>query len=434
MLPVIIILGVMVDYGSAYFARTIDTINNQMQKNKSWANKWAPKISKTLTRKRIYAIFVFVCLFAIFLDLPIFLTPWQGISDQNYYQIMNNAGYQAIQWSKQNTPANSVFVSDATYGWWLGGFAQRPTISAVSPQFLTVARELNPAQNASLLLDTDYMIDNGYIQVREDGGYIGRHNPQFLADLSGTPFPYAFCQFNNSEITLLSNSAGSMQTTDLTQIPVTSMQIVGEQTNSPTIIVNRENSDFNYSEILKVTSGVAFANMTITIQSINQNVLLDWANYTLNSDGKFLEPGGNTVAMLDTGMNEVGQLFFVQNQPEISCVNTQNPCITQLCYNLQGKSSAEIQVLVEIYPVSKNDIENQSNLNSTLLTNAQNPQKPVASRPITTFNYQATLQEYSVSYIANLDFEVNSKFTNDPAFTLAYFNTQVAIFKVKASG
>jgi len=208
-----------------------------------------------------------------------------------------------------------------------------------------------------------------------------------------------------------------MQTTDLTQIPVTSMQIVGEQTNSPTIIVNRENSDFNYSEILKVTSGVAFANMTITIQSINQNVLLDWANYTLNSDGKFLEPGGNTVAMLDTGMNEVGQLFFVQNQPEISCVNTQNPCITQLCYNLQGKSSAEIQVLVEIYPVSKNDIENQSNLNSTLLTNAQNPQKPVASRPITTFNYQATLQEYSVSYIANLDFEVNSKFTNDPAFT-----------------
>ena len=98
---------------------------------------------------------------------------------------MDNPGYQAIQWAKQNTPPGSVFVSDALYGWWLGGFAERPTLSAVEPQYLTVARELDPALNASQLLDTDYMIDNGYIQVREDGGYLARHNPEFLAILIG---------------------------------------------------------------------------------------------------------------------------------------------------------------------------------------------------------------------------------------------------------
>ena len=37
---------------------------------------------------------------------------------------MDNPGYQAIQWAKQNTPPGSVFVSDALYGWWLGGFAE----------------------------------------------------------------------------------------------------------------------------------------------------------------------------------------------------------------------------------------------------------------------------------------------------------------------
>ena len=111
-----------------------------------------------------------------------------------------------------------MFVSDALYGWWLGGFAQRPTLSAVDPQYLTVARELAPAQVASNLLDTDYMIDNGYIQVREDGGYIGRHNPMFSADLNWTYFPYSFFQFNDSEINLLSQNGGTVQSTDVTQI------------------------------------------------------------------------------------------------------------------------------------------------------------------------------------------------------------------------
>ena len=54
----------------------------------------------------------------------------------------------------------------------------------------------------------------------------------------------------------LSHNAGSVQSTDITQIPVTSMQLVGAQTDNPSIIVNKANSDFNYSEILTVTKGV----------------------------------------------------------------------------------------------------------------------------------------------------------------------------------
>ena len=346
---------------------------------------------------------------------------------------MSNPGYQAIQWAKQNTPVGSVFVSDALYGWWLGGFAERPTLSAVSPQYLTVAQELPPATVAANLLDTDYMIDNGYIQVREDGGYIGRHNPEFLADLSWTPFPDAFFQFNDSEITLLSQNAGSVQSTDITRIPVTNMQLVGAQTDTPSIIVNKGNSDFNYSEILTVSKGVTFANMTIVIQSDSQNVSLDWINFVLNSQGELVQPSGNTVAMLDAGLKECGQLIFVENQPEIYSLNLEYPCVTELSYNLQGKSTAEIQMLVGLYPVSDNDLTNQASLNQTLTDNAQNAQKPTVALPLTTFDYRAAMQEYSVSYIANRDFEVNPKFADDPAFSLVFINNEVAIFKVKAN-
>lgn len=435
-LPVIILFAMMIDHASGYFAKVIDTLRvltSQMQKTKKTVNKLRSRILTRITHKTIYSAFLLGFVLIFLFTLPIFLTPWQGVTIQSFYQVMNNPGYQAIEWAKQNTPVGSVFVSDALYGWWLGGFAERPTLSAVSPQYLTVDQELAPATVAANLLDTDYIIDNGYIQVREDGGYIGRHNPEFLADLSWTPFSYSFFQFNDSEITLLSQNGGSVQSTDITQIPVTNMQLVGAQTDNPSIIVNKGNSDFNYSEILTVSKGVAFANMTIAIQSNNPNVSLDWVNFILNSQGEFLQPSGNTVAMLDVGMKECGQLIFVENQPEISSFNSENPCVTELSYNLQGKTTAEIQMLVGIYQVSESDIQNQASLNKTITDNVQTAQKPTVALPMTTFDYQAAIQANSISYIANRDFELNPKFAGDPTFNLVFINNEVAIFKVKAN-
>jgi hypothetical protein len=435
-LPVIILFAVMIDHGSAYFAHLTTiyrALTSQIPKATRTTNKWATRMSSALTSKRVYSIFALGFILIFLVTLPIFLTPWQGVMIQSFYQTMDKPGYQAIQWAEQNTAPGSVFVSDALYGWWLGGFAQRPTLSAVQPQYLTVDSELAPATFASNLLDTDYMIDNGYIQVREDGGYIGRHNPEFLADLNWTPFPFPFLQFNDSQINLLSQNAGSMQSNDITQIPVVNMQLVGAQSQSPSIVVNKANSDFSYSEILTVSQGVAFANMTIVIQSINQNVSLDWINFIMNAQGQFLQSSNNTIAMLDASLKEAGQLIFIGSTPQITSLNSQNPCITQLSYNLQGKSSTEIQILVGIYPVTDNQIANPDSLNQTIMNNIQNAQKPTTGLPLTTFNYRAELQANSVSYVANRDFGVNAKFADDPAFSLVFINNEVAIFKVRAN-
>ncbi|MGA2682307.1 MAG: hypothetical protein ABSF44_10980 [Candidatus Bathyarchaeia archaeon] len=435
-LPAIILFAVMIDHGSAYFAHltvTYNTLTNQVTKTTRAANKWATRISAGVTRNRVYSLFALGFILIFLVTLPIFLTPWQGVTIQSFYQTMDKPGYQAIQWAKQNTQPGSIFVSDALYGWWLGGFAERPTLSAVQPQYLTVDSELAPATFASNLLDTDYLIDNGYIQIREDGGYVGRHNPEFLADLSWTPFPFPFFQFNNSETTLLSQNAGSMQSTDVTQMPVVNMQLMGAQSNRPSIVVDKANGDFSYSEILTVSQGVAFANMTITIKSVNQNVSLDWINFIMNAQGQFQQPSKNSVATLDAGLKEVGQLVFPNNPPLVTAFNSQNPCIIQLSYNLQGKSSAEIQILVGIYQVTENEIANPASLNTTLMSNVQNSQKPAAGLPIATFDYKEELQANSVSYVANRDFGANAKFADDPEFSLVFINNEVAIFKVRAN-
>ena len=176
-LPVMILIGMFIERGSFFFAHIIDNyrvLTSQVQKTTKNVHKTLDKVLSHITRKTLYASFIVVIVLICVFAFPIFMTPWQGTTDQSFYQVMDNPGYQAIQWAKQNTPPGSVFVSDALYGWWLGGFAQRPTLSAVDPQYLTLARELPYAKNASYLLDTDYLIDNSLIQVREDGGYIGK--------------------------------------------------------------------------------------------------------------------------------------------------------------------------------------------------------------------------------------------------------------------
>jgi hypothetical protein len=173
--------------------------------------------------------------------------------------------------------------------------------------------------------------------------------------------------------------------------------------------------------------------MTILIQSNPKaNVTLDLADFLINTLGAFSQPNPSTVGFVDVGMKEVGQLIFAQN-PSVNVINdyTSNPCITDLDYNLFGKSSAEIQILVGLYPVSDQDI---SNMNQTLLTHGAGALTSHSNAAaLTTFDYTTALQQWSVSYVVNRDSEMQPKFAKDPAFSLVFINNEVAIFKVKAN-
>jgi hypothetical protein len=422
-IPVISLIAVTIDYFSTGFIKLLKAY--QSQKNN--------RFLKIIGNKKICASLIVVLMLASIFYLPFFILPAEGFAIGNFHQALNDDGYRAIEWTKQNTLSDAMFVSDANYGWWLAGLAQRPVLSAVDLRFLTLAHEANIARNASYLLDTDYVLDNGYIQVREDGGYLGRHNPLFLADLNWTNTPYVFFQFNNSEKSLLTSKGGVLQQINLTQLTVVDMQLVNSDSDSPCIIIKKENNDVSYTEITSITKGCLFANMTITIQSRNPTVSLDWLNLVINSAGTFQQQFNNTLVILDAGMKECGQLIFVKQQPVVSNFNIQNPCITQLSYNLQSKKELTIQIFVGIYPATENDLQNStspSGLKGTFTDSLQNLMK-APDLPLTTFDYQEALKQYNVSYIENRDFTVNNKFASDPKFNLVFINPEVAIFKVK---
>lgn len=445
-LPVIIFISVLIDHGSEFFARIINTyrvLTSQVQKAKKITHKKIAWLSTHITHKTIYGGFLLFFLLFSFIALPIFMTPSQNVGQtiQSFYQVMNNPGWEAIQWAKQNTPTNSVFVSDALYGWWFGGFAQRPTLSAVDPQYLTSARELAPAKNASNLLDTDYLIDNGLIQIREDGGYLARHNPEILATLNWTYFPYSFFNFDSNQIHVDYEVNGSLQSVYLDQLAVKEMRMenirLGNDTQYSTIIVTRGNDFFNYTQMTTVYRGLPFVNLITTLDSTVPGVSLDWVYMDVQSKGTQIPYNDNiTVGMIDEGVKAFGQLIF-NVKPYNAQVLNGFPSIIKLQYNLEGKSQGEIQISASAYSVTddlqfyKDDVTENSYFNKIITDNLNSTQTPTDLPFEQTFDYRAEMQNHSVSYIACRDPEIEAKFIRDPSFSLVFINSEVAIFKVK---
>ena len=436
-LPIIILIGLGIDHGSGFFARIIDTylsFTKKMAQTTKSTNKTSSRLLPRLSRKNIYAGFVLGFLLLSFLTVPIFLTPFQGTTIQSFYQTMNDPGYEAMQWARQNTPVGSVFVSDAYYGWWFSGFAERPTLSAVDPQYLTLSREFEPAKIAKSLLDTDYSIDNGLIQVREDGGYIGRHNPMFLAKLNWTYFPYPFFHFNNDETTVLLRQGNDGKFFDLTQLPVTKMQME-TKSDQATISVSKGNTFFNYTQKITVYQGVRFVNMSITIESNAEDVSIYGIRFILQTKGELIDRG-NTVGFLDEGAKVLGQLIFAEKQPKVYVGGP------ELLYNLKGDPKEHIQILIGVFPVTDDpavyqDPETKANyMNKILAANLNSPQKKdvdFSDLPLDVFDYQKAITDMGISYVACRDSELIPKFANDPAFSLVFINGEVAIFMVKRS-
>ena len=441
LLPVIMLIGMGIDHVAGFFARIADMY--QLFKSKSVQNGQNTKknwlyLQRRLTSKNVYASFSAAFLLIAFLAVPIFVTPFQGAAVQGFYQVMTEPGYEAIQWARENTDAGSVFVSDALYGWWFSGFALRPTLSAVDPQYLTLSRELDPAMAAKSLLDTDYVIDNGLIQVREDGGYIGRHNPMFLCKLNWTYFPYPFFNFNSEETTIAFTRGGETKFIGLSQIPVISMYAESSfneplhNLNNASITVSRANGLFNYTQVLTVYKDVKFVKMSITLESLVEDVDLTSVSFVLETKGKIVQYDGPTVAFLDDGAKVLGQLIFVESEPF-------KPG-SELLYALNGDGRTEIQLWAGVFSISDDASIYQdpevkaSYLDRTIRKSVDNYSKtePDISRNFEYFfDYRSALLDWHISYIANRDLELMPKFAKDPAFSLVFINDEVAIFKVE---
>ncbi len=437
-LPVIIIVGVAFDYASGFFAKAIDVGLSKVEglpKLRRNVRKILSYTRPLLSRKPLYVLFVFVLLMYSLFSTSIFLEPSKGIEMQSFYQFMDEPSYDALQWIKNYTSPDSIIAADAVYGWWVSGFTQRQTLSGQEPQYLILSREYEPAKNVKTLLDTNYLIDNGLIQVREDGGYIARHNPLFLAKLNNSYFPAGFFHFNNDEITVFGRINDEVSSFSLSELPLKEMYL--EKTNdNATIIITRGNQFFNITQSTTVYQSVGFANMSLTLETALEEVNLDWARFILHTRYAQQFKGDNYFAFIDSNSNLGAQLIFTENQPQTSIFTSENPGSLELLYNLEGNSSTRIEMFIGVFqiPYSYPEPENQAEYLSNLISNnTQFYANKITDLPLDVFSYQDFLYDWNISYVVLRDPEVVARFRSDPVFSLVFANDAVTIFKVNSA-
>ena len=145
-LPVIITLGLVIDFASNFLAKGTELLLSKIKTLPQIGAGIKRKLSRLRrlrllsTRKPIYVLLVTIFTIYSLFSVSIFVMPSDSINIPNFYQVMNDQLYQGIQWARNYTPADSVFVGDALYGWWFSGFAQRQTLSASDPQYLILPR------------------------------------------------------------------------------------------------------------------------------------------------------------------------------------------------------------------------------------------------------------------------------------------------------
>jgi hypothetical protein len=462
-LPILVFIGVLMDHGAETIALGVEKYRGQVH-----LGGYKVKVSKRFeglqrkfenaghrlavasTRKRIYSFCILVFLLFSFVALPIFVTPSLNVGEtlQSYYQTMDNPKWEATQWLKNNTAPGSVLVADALYGWWLGGFTQRPTLSANDPAYLTVNREVDNASFAVKLLDTDYLIGNNYIQVREDGGYLGRHNPEFILNVTKENYLYPFFNYDNDDtiVTLLVRLPDGKNRTEcysLSDLPVTDMKLENNSNTASTSITHGNNR-FNFTQIVTVPLGSQFAHITQKISTDNPDVSLVSIQFGLFTKGYPIVGDDNSyVAFVDEAMKSIGELVFPDQQSRPSEVlGTYSPAL--ITFNLDSEKSKQFSYYMGVYQYSDEQLAQvkigELSFSKIVQDKSQSYTQTFGSSYFTIFDYHQELVNRKISYVVlaiddnpipeKTELDVDAKFRLDPLFSLVFINEEVAIYRV----
>ncbi len=408
--------GIIIISGGLFylFYYTTVVINRFIDIKWSRIKKMLPVIASTA----ILFCFIIASLWSIF--------PTEGIKRSNFYTTIQRPEATALEWIQNRTPENSIFVADHLYGWWLSGIGKRTTLSAASIEFLIYAHEVEVAKSAQLLLDTDYYIDNGLIQVREDGPYLSRHNPEFSIETwSGEP--YALFYFQNSETTLKYNQGN----TTLSDMEITQKSIVQHET-SAVLTMTFENDLFTVKKTLAVYQGVRFAELSYEIETKNAQINAFDAKFTLHTTAERNITQNQTTSTMMIGaynaFHEVaGQVIFTEPYPLIEPIEQNLINCAEIRYSSQN-GSVHAKMLVGVVDVE--DLSYPYEVKMVYSELASSPLETVTSEPLITWDYIEMMDEYDISYVVCRDQDVYLKFSEDQKFRMVFKGGNVTVFQV----
>lgn len=428
--PVIIFTALLIESGSRAFSKIVCQVYNLITgiaaKTKlEWVRFRAATVS---FHSFVYSAIVLCLLFLSLFSTPIFAAPNRGFDDAGYYQLMTSPKYDAIQWIKTNTPTNAVLVASAEYGWWLSGFAQRPTLSGANPKFLILAREIEPAEIARNLLRTDYFIDNGFMQVNYYRSHVDGNSFEVATMLNGSDILHPVLSIRDTDINVLYRNNDTAQHLNIEQSSITKMQIING-TNWASFQITAENQELVLTESITIYTGVRFAKVTINLQSKVEGISFDWLHVPFMSRGAPTQYG-NSIGFVDSSVYGISQMIFPENQLGNKVFMQENPNTFKLVGSLDGESTAQMEFFTGFYQYQPSEDPQNSYVHELMANNAKTYLDSVSNLPLEFFDYQKAIDAWNISHVVVTDLESVPRFAFDPAFSIVYKSGEVAVFRV----
>jgi hypothetical protein len=387
--------------------------------------KFKKDFSSQKLTKPLISIILVVSLFT-----PMFSLPNTAFSQLNFFQVMTQEKYDAINWVKENTPSDALFVADAGMGWWLSGFGQRRVWSAVDPQYLILEREIKPANIALNLLKNDYLINNGILEISQKGisASDSTHNIYSVSD-SSIIHPIVF-SLNDKEISLLYRDNRSPKELKLEQSrnPITR---VIDSANDSSFWISRDFGSLFVNEVITLYRGMRFARVDFTF--INQgSVNFDWLHIPFQARG-YLVRQENGAAIIDSTALSASQIVFPNSNFGSDALISQNPDSYDIVYYLGGNSAATISFYVGLTPLqlySPDGYTIEDYWNILLENSSETYLDKTVTKSIISFDYKVALQANDISYVVLTNIDSVTRFSEDSTFQLVFRNNEVEIFRV----
>ena len=375
--------------------------------------KKVKKILPTVTFVVVIFVFITASLWSIY--------PEEARIRADYYTAVKQPEVTTLHWIALNTPKESVMVADHLLGWWLSGIGQRPTLSAAGLEFLIYDHELKVAQAAHLILDTNYQINNEFIQINEDGPYLSRHNPEFCYEKwAGESFGLIW--FDNNQTVIEYNN----QKLNLTEMEVTQNTLEYDE-NLAVLSTTFENELFTVTRTVQVQKEEKFAQLSYDIQSSEIEVFD--LNLTMNTEADWPMKNVSDHAMIGVynWFEKTGGVVLLETNP----ANVSYPFNTTECQLLYKTQNSKIQVKMEVSVFDIGTIIYTDFKEFLLEEYLNETSDPIPGfEPVTVWEYTDMLEELDVSYVVCRDQDVYMKFAQDSRYRLVLKGGHVAVFEV----
>jgi hypothetical protein len=394
-----------------------------------------PRLRWNSIKKLAPALVFIVAIFVFIVVSPWSIFPDEAMERVNFYTTIQKPEATAMEWIQNRTPESSVLVADHLYGWWLSGIGKRTTLSAAGLEFLLYSHEMQVAKSAQLLFDTNYYIDNGLIQVREDGLYLSRYNPVFsIGTWNGESYP--LIHFKDNETIFFYYWIDNYGHRVYENTTLADMKLIG----NPAIVKNEnlaalttmfENDFFTVNKTVTVQRGIRFADLSydIEVKSFRTNLFNIRFKLITREDTEppTIDRSIPMIGFYDPNLKACGQAIFKENLP-VELDRRVNPNRFDLLYRYEWSPEMNIKILVGVFDAA--DLDYPTEVEETYYRLANSSLETVSLDPLVTWDYIEMIETYDISYVVCRDQTVYSKFSENPNFRLVFNGGNVAVFQV----